>query len=189
MTSTYGEVIPGLVVDGRELHAGVFNEHQVRAAAGITMALGAVAFVYANFEKVFWPIQLVSTFFFLDFALRVGIGLRGSPVGIVAGWMTRRVPPMWVSAKPKRFAWTMGVVMSGAMAVITNVGIRGVLPRTICLVCLVLMWLEAVLGLCVGCELHAALVRRGLVDKDEDYEICAGGVCDISARPPDPDRR
>ena len=34
------------------------------------------------------------------------------------------------------------------MTMITNSGIRGYLPRTICLICLALMWLEAVLGLC-----------------------------------------
>ena len=82
----------------------MFNEQPVRAAAGITMALGAIAFVYANFEKVFWPIQLATSFFFVDFGIRVLFGLRFSPVGVVAGWMTRRVPPLWVSAKPKRFA-------------------------------------------------------------------------------------
>ncbi len=72
------------------------------------MALGAVAFVYANFDKLFWPIRTVSTFFFVDFLARVTIGLRRSPTGVVAGWLTRRQPPQWVSAKPKRFAWTLG---------------------------------------------------------------------------------
>ena len=75
--------------------------------------------------------------------------------------MTRRHPPEWVSAKPKRFAWTLGLAMSLAMTVITNSGVRGLLPRTICLICLALMWLESVLGLCVGCEIHGLLVRRG----------------------------
>ena len=50
--------------------------------------------------------------------------------------MTRRRQPEWVSAKPKRFAWTLGLGMALAMTVITNVGIRGTLPRTMCLICL-----------------------------------------------------
>jgi hypothetical protein len=41
------------------------------------------------------------------------------------------------------------------------------------------MWLESVLGLCVGCEIHAALVRSGWVTKDAEYEACAHGVCEI----------
>ena len=55
------------------------NEHQARAAAGITMALGAVAFVYANFDKLFWPIRTVSTFFVIDFLARVTRRPRAKP--------------------------------------------------------------------------------------------------------------
>ena len=47
-----------------------------------------------------------------------------------------------------------------AKTIITHSGIRGTLPLTVCVVCLTLMWLEAVLGLCLGCEIHGALVRR-----------------------------
>jgi Domain of unknown function (DUF4395) len=175
---TYGQVIDGLTHDGRELRAGVFNEHQVRVAAGLTMLLGAVAFVYANFAKVFLPIQIVTTFFFFDFLIRVTVGINYSPTGVVAGWLSRRQEPMWVSAKPKRFAWTLGWVMSTAMMVITNSGIHGVLPRTICLICLALMWLEAVLGVCLGCEIHGLLVRKGWRTKDDAIEVCANGACD-----------
>jgi Domain of unknown function (DUF4395) len=168
-----------LVVDGKELHAAVVNEHEARAAAGITMALGAVAFVYASFDKLFWPIQTVTAFFAVDFLLRVTAGLERSPTGVLAGWMARRQPPQWVSAKPKRFAWTLGFAMALAMTVITNSGIRGVLPKTICLICLTLMWLEAVLGLCLGCEFYAFVVRRGWRARDEAFEICANGACDL----------
>src|SRR4249920_1943686 len=104
------------VVDGKELHAAAVDEHRARAAAGITMALGAVAFAYANFDKVFWPIRSVSAFFLIDFALRVTAGLERSPTGLVGGWKTHRQPAQWVSAKPKRFAWTLGLVMALAMA-------------------------------------------------------------------------
>jgi Domain of unknown function (DUF4395) len=177
----FGEILAGRTADGKLLRAPVFNEVAVRAAAGLTMAIGAVAFVYSFFAKIYIPIQSVTTFFFIDFLLRVTVGLKYSPVGVVAGWMTKRQPPQWVSAKPKRFAWTLGLVMSFAMMLITNSHIRGALPATICLVCLTLMWMESVLGLCLGCEIHAYLVRRGWTTKDEAYEVCAGGVCDIPA--------
>lgn len=178
----FGEILEGSLPDGRKLQAPVFNEVQVQATAGITMALGAIAFVYSYFDKVYAPIQIVTTFFFVDFLLRVTVGLRYSPVGIVAGWMTRRQPPEWVSAKPKRFAWSLGMVLSFAMMLITNSGIRGTLPATICLLCLTLMWLESVLGLCLGCETYAFLVRRGWIAKDAAYEVCSGGVCEVRPR-------
>jgi Domain of unknown function (DUF4395) len=168
-------------VHGRKLHAPVVDENQARVAAGITMALGATAFVYANFDKLFWPIRAVSAFFFVDFSARVIAGLERSPAGVVARWMTRRQPRQWVSAKPKQFAWTLGLGMALAMTIITNRGIHGALPRSICLVCLTLMWLEAVLGVCLGCELYRVMVRRGWRATDPSYEICPNGACDVDA--------
>jgi Domain of unknown function (DUF4395) len=178
-TRAYGEHVDGLVVDGRPITGGVFDERQVEVTAGLTMVLGAVAFVYAFLAKEYVPIKTVTAFFFVEFLLRVTLGLRYSPVGQVARLLTRGRPPEWVSAKPKRFAWTLGVVLSGAMTVITNANIRGLLPMTICLLCLTLMWLEAVLGLCVGCEIYRVLVRRGWMVTDDAYEVCSNGACAI----------
>lgn len=180
---TFGDVIAGLTADGKPVRAAVFNEHEVRAAAGLTLALGAAAFGYAFLAKIYGPIQVVTASFLVEFLVRVGLGLRRSPIGAVARLLTRRRPPQWVSAKPKRFAWTLGLLMSLAMTIITNSGIRGPLPATICLVCLTLMWLEAVLGLCLGCEIHALLVRRGWMARDEAFEICSGGACSAERAP------
>jgi len=182
MELTFGERISGLAVAGRELRAPVFNENEVRAAAGLTLVVGAVAFSFAYFNKNYVPLQATTVVFFVEFLIRVTAGIRFSPLGFLAGLMTRGRPPEWVSAKPKRFAWTLGLVMSSAMVVITNSGVRGTLPRTICLICLVLMWMEAALGLCLGCKVHALLVRRGWTTKDPEYEVCAHGACDLPAR-------
>ena len=67
-----------------------------------------------------------------------------------------------------------------AMTIMTNSGIRGYLPRTICLICLALMWLETALGLCLGCEIHGLLARRGWAAKDPGFEVCANGACDVA---------
>ena len=129
MDRTYGQVISGVAPDGKELQSGVFNENEVRAAAGLTMVVGAVAFVYAYFDQDYLPLQVVATFFFVEFLIRVTLGLRYSPTGVVARFLTQRQPPDWVSAKPKRFAWTLGLTLSLAMTIITNSGVRGLLPR------------------------------------------------------------
>ena len=65
------------------------------------------------------------------------------------------------------------------MTVITNSGIRGLLPRTICLVCLTLMWLESVLGLCVGLRDRRPARAARLDGRGPGLEICAGGRCDL----------
>jgi hypothetical protein len=181
-TAFYGQPLYGQAPEGTALRAGVFNEHEVRAAAGLTMALGTTAFVFAYFAKVYLPIQVVTTLFFIEFLVRVLVGFQYSPVRFAVRWMTSRRAPEWASAKPKRFAWTMGLVMAFAMMVITNAGIRGALPLTICLICIALMWMEAVLGICVGCEIHGFLVRRGWATKDPAYEICAHGACSVAPR-------
>lgn len=175
-------ILEARTADGRHVLAPVVNEHVVRVAAGTTMVIGAIAFSFAYFEKRYWPLQVVAVFFFIEFLVRVSAGISRSPIGRLTGWMTQRQQPDWVSAKPKRFAWTLGLAMSGSMAFITNYGIRGWLPRSICLVCLALMWLESVLGLCLGCEIHGLLVRHGWASKDEAFEICAHGACDVAVR-------
>ena len=174
------ELIYSLRTDGTELQAAVFDENQVRAAAGLTMVLGAVAFSYAYFDAQYVPLQAVSTLFFVEFLTRLTFGIRYSPMGVIARAMTLRQAPDWVSAKPKRFAWTLGLGMAFSMMIITNSGITGMLPRTICAICLTLMWMESVLGVCLGCKIHALLVRRGWATKDPAFEICAHGECEVA---------
>jgi hypothetical protein len=108
MGIAYGERIAGLATDGRELHAAVFDENQVRAAAGLTMVVGAVAFGSAYFAGDYLLLQVASSLFFVEFLIRVVSGIRYSPVGAIARAMTHGRPPEWVSAKPKRFAWSVG---------------------------------------------------------------------------------
>lgn len=157
------------------------DERRVRAAAGLTMAAGAVAFAVAVLDSTPVLIRAVSVLFAIDFAVRVLDRLEHSPVGIVSGWLVRWGPPQSVSARPKRFAWTLGFVMSTTMAIITNLGVRGLIPRTICVICLVLMWAEAVLGLCLGCEIYGALARRGWIGRQDGFDVCASGACEIPA--------
>jgi hypothetical protein len=165
------------------VRAGVFNENEVRAAAGMTMVMGAVVFVLALTEQIYLPLQLMTIFFFVEFSTRVFGGLQYSPLGRLSHVLVRRHEPEWVSARPKRFAWSMGMGLSFAMVLITNTGIRGALPATLCSICLVLMWMESALGFCAGCELYAFLRRSGWIAKDDAIEICAGGVCE-APRPP-----
>ena len=88
------------------------------------MAAGTYAFVYAYFDKEFVPIKVVTTFFFIDFLIRVFGNLSYSPSGFVGGLLVRGRAPDWVSPEPKRFAWSLGLVMSFSMMLITNSNIH-----------------------------------------------------------------
>jgi hypothetical protein len=183
MELTTSQRISGRATNGTGVRAAVFNEHEVRAAAGLTMVLGAVAFSYAYFDQYYLLLRIVTAVLFVEFLARVTVGLRYSPMGAVARALTLAQPPEWVSAKPKRFAWTLGLAMSASMVVLTNIGVRGLLPRTICLTCLSLMWMESVLGLCLGCKIYALLVRRGWAAEDPAVEVCAQGECRLAVGP------
>ena len=126
----------------------------MRAAAGVTMVLGAVAFSYAYFTRQYIPLQVVATLFFLEFLTRVVDRTPLQP-DRPARTSDDVQPATGVGVgKPKRFAWTLGLAMTFAMTIITNTGIRGTLPRTICVICLTLMWMESALGLCLGCQIY-----------------------------------
>ena len=71
--------------------AAVVDEHRVRAAAGLTMAAGGVAFAYAYFRQLYWPLQAVSSLFAVEFLVRVTGGLRRSPFGRMVS--VTRLPP------------------------------------------------------------------------------------------------
>jgi hypothetical protein len=41
--------------------------------------------------------------------------------------------------------------------------------------------MEAVLGLCLGCEIYGVMVRRGWRAPDDAFEICVNGACNLDA--------
>ena len=169
--------------DGSRPRAAFVNENEARAAAGLTMVIGAGAFGYAYFAKQYVPLRVAASLFFVEFLRRLTAGLGYSPIGVIARGITRGRPAEWVSLKPKRFAWTLGLAMALAMTVITNTGIRGPLPRTMCLICLTLMWMESALGVCLGCKIYGLLRRRGWIGTDPGIEVCADGSCASSPEP------
>ena len=109
-----------------------------------------------------------------------------SPTIWLSTWLARLHPPVWKPLAPKRFAWTLGASMiglclvffhpekfAGAVNALTGQSwlptTEQFLPRWLPLVmvwlCLGFMWLEAILGFCVGCQIHALLVRLGVLEQ------------------------
>lgn len=116
---------------------------------------------------------------------------RLSPTILISSFLAKGKPEVWKPLVPKRFAWTIGAVMIATCWIYFNPeifagwvnGIAGsmVLPETenymsyyipliMVWVCLGFMWLEAVLGFCVGCKVHALLVAVGIIK--EECETC-----------------
>jgi hypothetical protein len=85
---------------GAEMRAAVFNENEVRAAAGLTMVIGAVAFSYAYLDHDYIPLRIATTLFLAEFLIRLTMGLRYSPMGAVAHMLTIAHPPALGECEP-----------------------------------------------------------------------------------------
>ena len=48
----------------------------------------------------------------------------------------------------------------------------------ICLICIIFMWSESIVGYCVGCSIYAWLVKKGWM-KEYKGQNCMNGTCDI----------
>lgn len=114
-----------------------------------------------------------------------------SPTIWLSSFLARRASPVWKPLAPKRFAWTIGASMISVCLVFfhpekfaaalnfmtqsqwlptTEQYLPRWLPLVMVWVCLGFMWFEAVLGYCLGCQVHALLVKLGVFQ--EPCEAC-----------------
>ncbi len=177
---TYGTVIPSLVIHGKSAPYPVLNERAIRAGAGIMFVLGLFAFFNAFYLHDFTYIKVFVVLFFVDFFIKVIVGTKFSPVSRLASFIVRNQAPEYVGAVQKRFAWSIGLMLSGIMIVLTyGFGIQGLPNQIICGICLTFMFMETSFGICVGCKLYNFLLARGLIAMPEYKPACPGNVCAI----------
>ena len=116
---------------------------------------------------------------------------RLSPTIYISSLLAKSHTPVWKPLIPKRFAWSIGASFITICLIFFNpevfagwvntVFAHGVLPTTsnymprwipITMVwtCVGFMWMETVLGFCVGCKVHALMVKLGWVQ--DECEAC-----------------
>ncbi len=114
---------------------------------------------------------------------------RLSPTILISSFLARYQKPVWKPLLPKRFAWSLGASFIIACILFFNPDafaewLNNLLgsellptdhnymptwiPTYLVWICLGLMWLESVLGLCLGCKMHALLAWMGIL-KNECY--------------------
>ena len=149
----------------------VLNEREIRASAGMMFLAMFVAFMFVIFNKEFLLIKYVIAVFFVDFTIRVLINPKFSPTLIIARLIVSKQTPEYVGAPQKKFAWTIGVVLSASMF-IHMVIINSYSPVTgsICLICLVFLFFESAFGICLGCKFYPLIFK-------EKAKLCAGDIC------------
>ncbi|MBP8149054.1 MAG: DUF4395 family protein [Limnohabitans sp.] len=132
--------------------------------------------------------------FYALFEMLAGMSVKTaylSPTIWLSSWLARRSLAVWKPLAPKRFAWSIGTCMISFCLVFfhpekfaaavnfifqmqllptTEQYLARWLPLVMVWVCLGFMWLEAVLGYCLGCEVHALLVKAGVFT--QECEAC-----------------
>lgn len=167
----FGEDVPGYEIR-------VLNEREIRAAAGLLFVATFTAFLLIMTTGNFTPVKYVLTIFLLDFLLRVLVSPRYAPTLILGRIIVRTQTPEYVGARQKRFAWTVGLILSAVMFVFMVV-LNTYSPVTgiICLVCLLFTFFESAFGICLACKFYSAVFRK-------KAQYCPGEVCDVRSRQP-----
>jgi len=164
----YGDKVPGYDVT-------VINEREARASAGILFMLGMIViFVAIGFNHVIVA-RVYLAFMFLDFTARV-ISPKYSPSLLLGKFAVRNQKPEYVGGLQKRFAWTLGWLISWPMMYwfVLNWDIT-FYKVMVCVLCLSMMFLESAFSICIGCMIYKAIV-------DKDPQHCPGGRCEIKQR-------
>ena len=88
----------------------------------------------------------------------------------------RNQVPEYVGAQQKKFAWIIGVALSGTMFIFMVV-VNSYSPITgiICLICLVFLFFESAFGICLGCKFYSMFYK-------EKAQYCPGEVCDVKSK-------
>lgn len=136
------------------------NEISARLVAGgvVVMAVAAIAF------DLRWLVPVIA----YGFVARVLTGPTLSPLGqLVTRVVTPRlgVPPRLVPGPPKRFAQAIGVAFSATATVLVVIDQWGAAQVVLGMLATA-AFLEAALGLCLGCKAFAVLMRVGIIPDD-----------------------
>jgi hypothetical protein len=144
--------------------------HPVDEVSARIVAAGVVLLVALTVATHLWPLYLLLVY---GFAARVLAGPRYSPLGLLATRVVRprlAVPPHHVPGPPKRFAQGMGLVFATLAAVLALGLDQAALGDVVLALLGTAAALEAGLGLCLGCRIHAVLARAGVVQPCPDCE-------------------
>jgi hypothetical protein len=154
----------------------VLNEREIRASAGILFLALFISLVLIQFKQDFLMVKYVIFVFLTDFIIRVFVSPRFSPVLIIGRLIVSRQVPEYVGAPQKKFAWKIGLSLSGLMFfLLVILNSYSIITGVTCLLCLIFLFFESAFGICLGCLFY------GLFYKDE-VQHCAGEVCEVTKK-------
>ncbi|MRS02513.1 DUF4395 domain-containing protein, partial [bacterium] len=136
----FGETVEGYNIP-------VLNEREIRASAGILYFFMFLAWMLILFKESFFLIKIVNTIFLTDFIIRLWISPKYSPSLIIGRLIVGKQTPEYVAAAPKKFAWTIGLVLATIIFLLLVImNSTSVITGLICQICLIFLFFEAVFG-------------------------------------------
>ena len=105
---SFGDAVAGYEVP-------VFNEREVRAAAGILFFFALVSFMNSWLMGDFRLTRIFVVAFLINFTIRIFINPRFAPSMILGRFAVRNQLPEWAGAPQKRFAWAVAWMLAIVM--------------------------------------------------------------------------
>lgn len=165
----FGEQVKGFSIP-------VLNEREIRASSGILFVFALISLQLILFRGNFVLAKYFVTLFLIEFIIRLVISPRYAPSLIIGRLIVSRQTPEYVGAPQKKFAWTIGLVLSAIMfflMVIYNT--YSAITGIICLICLIFLFFESAFGICIGCTFYGWIYK-------EKAQYCPGEVCDVTQK-------
>lgn len=176
---SYGEY-----VDDRSFK--VVDERVMRGSGAIMFLVGMIAFIHGFVIKNYDILPYFAGFMAFNFAIGVLINPKLSPTIIIAKFLTRKQNPIWIGAVQKRFAWALGLALSTAILIFSIQLLNDVsyfeTVCMLCIICLVLIFLEMGFGICIGCKLYFGALRIKLLPRPKDNPNCTGDACEFKTK-------
>lgn len=161
-------------VEGYEMP--VLNEREARAGAGILLLPAVVSFMNSYLTHNFIFTKIFVTLFMVDFFIRIFLNPNYAPSLIIGRFFVQNQTPEYVGAKPKRFAWSIGFILSVIMFFIIVVfEFMTPIKIAICLLCIAFLFAETAFGICLGCILYSKLQMTKPL-------YCPGNVCEVKTK-------
>lgn len=164
----------GELVEGYEMP--VLNEREARAGAGILLLPAISSFMNSYLTHNFIFTKIFVTVFMIDFFIRIFVNPNYAPSLIMGRFFVQNQTPEYVGATQKRFAWSIGFVLSIIMFfIIVIFEIMTPIKIAICLLCIILLFSETAFGICLGCIVYHKIQKNRPL-------YCPGNACEVKTK-------
>lgn len=171
----------GEYIEGRNYK--VLDERIVRGSAGVMLLLAIYASINGFIFKNYIVVPYISGFLALNFLIAIFINPKFSPTVIASWLLVRNQSPLPIGAIQKKFAWSLGLILSSTIFILS----LQLLSDSsyfdsvclLCIACIILLYLESVFGICVGCKIYHLSIRLKILKAPKEKPNCMGDSCDV----------